>query len=420
MLGDIVLSIDINYKCDEPQVSQSSASDFEADFQLVEDQYAQYCSSDVVQVQGDGSLWQSLLDLIRSGYNHLNTNYELLLTGEIGAIYVVALIPLLLGLVLEITLVISHRRKESRNDNRQRQTALLTQGRAVADKLAQVAEPYQWVYRSLTVAVVAMHGVLVVLFIIAVPEYDRDVWCEEQKTQNAILKAGLETERLQRYQQRANCEIRKAVVLIDESVETLGNVFSKENQSTVSTLKQVVANMGASAKKLDSTKTVIDGFQIQLEKATSNTEDVLKTLLVMEKIAKQVGVEAEAEPSLLNGESQEPVATQVRSLPDALKDIEGVLSFQPNKDWYLQNLVSKPELTAQLNTLATQESEQTAALNALMQEQALMKKKLSQLQGQIFSQQMVNSIADKVAERVRQQTTYPLIMPPVKASQVNP
>ena len=140
----------------------------------------------------------------------------------------------------------------------------------------------------------------------------------------------------------------------------------------------------------------------------------------MEKIAKQVGVEAEAEPSLLNGESQEPVATQVRSLPDALKDIEGVLSFQPNKDWYLQNLVSKPELTAQLNTLATQESEQTAALNALMQEQALMKKTLSQLQGQIFSQQMVNSIADKVAERVRQQTTYPLIMPPVKASQVNP
>lgn len=417
MLGDIVLSIDINYKCDEPQVSQSLVSDFEADFQLIEDQYAQYCSSDMAQNQTDGSLWQSLIDLIRSGYNHLNTNYELLLTGEIGAIYVVALIPLLLGLVLEITLVISHRRKESRNDNRQRQTALLTQGRAIADKLAKISEPYQWVYRSLTVAVVAMHGILVVLFIIAVPEYDRDVWCEEQKTQNAILKAGLETERLQRYQQKANCEIRKAVVLIDESVETLGNVFSKENQSTVSTLKQVVANMGASAKKLDSTKTVIDGFQVQLEKATSNTEDVLKTLLVMEKIAKQVGVEAEP---LATTDSKEPVAVQPRSLPDALKDIEGVLSFQPNKDWYLQNLVSKPELNTHLNAMAKKESEQAESLNALMQEQLLMKKKLSQLQGQIFSQQMVNSIADKVAERVRQQTTYPLIMPPVKASQANP
>ena len=401
------MSIDINHQCDQPPNASASISDFEADYQLIQDQYAQYCATDVINGSADGSLWQSLIELVTSGYNHLNTNYDLLLAGEIGAIYVVALIPLLLGLVLEITLVISHRRKENRSNNRQHQTTLMTQGRAVADKLASVVEPYQWVYRSLTVGVVAMHCILVLLFIVAVPEYDRDVWCEEHKTQHAILKAGMETERLQRYQQRANCEIRKAVVLIDESVDTLGSVFSKENQSTVSTLKQVVTNMSESAKKLDTTKVVIDGFQVQLEKATSNTEDVLKTLLVMEKIAEQVGVNQaeESQPKVALGDAQ----PAIRSLPEALRDIEGVLSFQPNKDWYLSNLASKAEVKA----LSSADNKQLEKLSTLAEEQELMKKKLAQLQGQIFSQQMVNSIADKVAERVRQQTAYPLVMPPV-------
>jgi hypothetical protein len=407
LIGDIPLSININQNCDESSVVASSISDFQADYQLIQDQYAQYCAADDANSLTDGSLWESLIGLVKSGYNHLNTNYELLLSGEIGAIYVVALIPLLLGLVLEITLVISHRRKENRSDNRQHQTTLMTQGRAVAEKLAGVVEPYQWIYRSLTVGVILMHCILVLLFIVAVPEYDRDVWCEEHKTQHAILKAGLETERLQRYQQRANCEIRKAVILIDESVETLGSVFSKENQSTVSTLKQVVANMSDSAKKLDSTKTVIDGFQVQLEKATSNTEDVLKTLLVMEKIADQVGV---------NDSEAETAQAATRSLPDALKDIEGALSFQPSKDWYLSNLASKSEV----KTLSLTDAQQIKLLNALAEEQILMKKQLSQLQGQIFSQQMVNSIADKVAERVRQQTTYPLILQPVPNSPAAP
>ncbi len=401
------MSININQNCEDPSGAASSVSDFEADYQLIQNQYAQYCAADDTEMLSGGSLWESLIELVKSGYNHLNTNYELLLSGEIGAIYVVALIPLLLGLVLELTLVISHWRKEKRSDNRHHKTTLMTQGRVVAEKLADVVEPYQWVYRSLTVGVILMHCVLVLLFIVAVPEYDRDVWCEEHKTQHAILKAGLETERLQRYQQRANCEIRKAVILIDESVETLGSVFSKENQSTVSTLKQVVANMSDSAKKLDSTKTVIDGFQVQLEKATSNTEDVLKTLLVMEKIAQQVGVN-ESEP--------EQAQAVTRSLPETLKDIEGALSFQPSKDWYLSNLASKSEL----KTLSLTDTEQIKLLNALAQEQILMKKKLSQLQGQIFSQQMVNSIADKVAERVRQQTTYPLVLPPLSSSPVAP
>ena len=401
------MSIDINHQCDQPPSASASISDFEADYQLIQEQYAQYCATDAINGNTDGSLWQSLIELVTSGYNHLNTNYDLLLAGEIGAIYVVALIPLLLGLVLEITLVISHRRKENRSNNRQHQTTLMTQGRAVADKLANVVEPYQWVYRSLTVGVVVMHCILVLLFIVAVPEYDRDVWCEEHKTQHAILKAGMETERLQRYQQRANCEIRKAVVLIDESVDTLGSVFSKENQSTVSTLKQVVTNMSESAKKLDTTKVVIDGFQVQLEKATSNTEDVLKTLLVMEKIAEQVGVNQaeESQPNVALDDAQ----PAIRSLPEALRDIEGALSFQPNKDWYLSNLASKTEVKA----LSSADNKQLEKLSTLAEEQELMKKKLAQLQGQIFSQQMVNSIADKVAERVRQQTAYPLVMPPV-------
>lgn len=390
--------------CAEDQGDSSFISGFEADYQLIQNQYAQYCASDEqLSLSSDQSLWQSLLDLVSSGYKHINNNYDLLLAGEIGAIYVVALIPLLLGLVLEITLMVSHRRKEQRSDKRHHQSTLITQGRVAADNLSQVTESHRWVYRVLTATVVGLHFILIMLFIIAVPEYDRDVWCEEHKTQNAILKAGMETERLQSYQRRANCEIRKAVVLIDESVETLGNVFSKENQSTVSTLKQVVAKMGDSAKKLDTTKTVIDGFQIQLQKATSNTEDVLKTLLVMEKIAEQVGIASGA---------QDTRAEPVRSLPEALNDIEGLLSFKPDKEWYRANLASKQEL----EKIQAAEDLQLKAMQSLVDEQALIQKKLSLLQGQIFSQQMVNTLADKVAEKVRQQTAYPMILPPVTSA----
>jgi hypothetical protein len=250
------------------------------------------------------------------------------------------------------------------------------------------------------------------LFIVAVPEYDRDVWCEEHKTQNSILKAGMETERLQRYQQRANCEIRKAVVLIDESVETLSGVFSKENQSTVSTLKEVVAKMSDSARKLDSTKTAIDGFQVQLEQATANTEDVLKTLLVMEEIAIQVGA---------TGKSSNGALMSSRTIPEALSDIEGLLSLQPTQDWYQSHLVVKADLeklatASMLRSMSLTEVKQQKSLKKLAEQQALMQKKIAQLQAQIFSQEMVNSLADKVAEKVRQQTSYPLIMQPMNST----
>ena len=404
--------MDINDNCEAVLRFTSEVSDFEADYQLIQNQYAQYCEAgSEITPLADASLWQSLIELVQSGFNHLETNYELLLAGEIGAIYVVALIPLLLGLVLEITLVVSHRRKESRNYLRHHQTTLMTQGRVAAEKLLEVNEPLQWVYRGLTLTVIMMHIVLVLLFIVAVPEYDKDVWCEEHKTQNAILKAGMETERLQNYQKRANCEIRKAVVLIDESVETLGNVFSKENKSTVSTLKQVVARMSDSAIKLDSTKTVIDGFQIQLEKATSNTEDVLKTLLVMERIAEQVGADQE-----VLAEIQASSAIPHRNLPDTLRDIEGMLSFSPDKNWYLSNMASKSDL----KKITGNSAQQAQALKALAVEQALMKKKLDQLQGQIFSQEMVNTLADKVAEKVKQQVSYPMILSPLPVPSTNP
>lgn len=389
--------MDINDNCQDILVNTLDKSDFESDYQLIQNQYSQYCEiGREIRNVSDSSLWQSLIDLVKSGFNHLETNYELLLAGEIGAIYVVALIPLLLGLVLEITLVVSHRRKESRNHQRHHQSTLMTQGRVAADKLSELDTQKQWIYRVLTLTVVALHVVLIVLFIVAVPEYDRDVWCEEHKTQNAILKAGMETERLQRSQKRANCEIRRAVVLIDESVETLGNVFSKENQSTVATLKEVVASMRDSAIKLDSTKMVIDGFQIQLEEATSNTQDVLKALSIIENIAVQVGVK---ENSLPNQSTQ--------SLPDTLNDIEALLSFRPDKAWYAENLASKDDIQS-INALNVRLSER---LSILAKSQTEVQTQLNELKGQIFSQQMVNTLADKVAEKVKQQTQFPLILP---------
>jgi hypothetical protein len=413
MSGDFTLSSDLNDNCDSNLGASSLTSDFEADYQLIQNQSAQYCMSDPALQDGlDTTSWQGFIDLVKSGYNHLESNYELLLAGEIGAIYIVALIPLLLGLILEISLMISHRRKEGRSDNRQRQAALMTQGRVVADKIAGVTEPYPWVYRVLTGVVISLHLVLVLLFIVAVPEYDRDVWCEEHKTQNSILKAGMETERLQRYQRRANCEIRKAVVLIDESVETLSGVFSKENQSTVSTLKEVVAKMSDSARKLDSTKTAIDGFQVQLEQATANTEDVLKTLLVMEEIAIQVGA---------TDKSSNGALITSRTIPAALSDIEGLLSLQPTQDWYQSHLVVKADLEklatgSMLSSMSLTEVKQEKSLQKLAEQQALMQKNIAQLQSQRVSQELVTSLADKVAEKVKQQTRYPLIMQPMNSA----
>jgi len=389
--------------CEQDQEGQIVFSEFSQELQQLYYQAGQYCALDQTHSpEAETSLWQSLIDLIHSGYQNLSTNYELLLSGEIGAIYVVALIPLLLGIVLEVALVVGYRRKEKRYEKRQYQTTLMTQGRIAADSL--INENNETVlYNGFKSILVILQISLVCFFLLAVPEYDRDVWCEEYKTQYSILKAGLETEQLQKHQQRANCEITKAVVLIEQSVDTLGDIFSKKNNTTVSALKKLVSNMRQSTTTLDSTKTSIDELQLQLKQSEKNIENVMSTLTMMESIASKLGVERSS------GDGVENLAsTDVRSLPETLADIEGVLVFQPKKQWYLNMLASKKDVQA----IQQLEKRSVEALSKLNGEQEIIRNQLFELNRAMTSEELIDAIATKVAGKINIQPAFPLIMQP--------
>ena len=389
--------------CEQDQEGQIVFSEFSQELQQLYYQAGQYCALDQTHSpEAETSLWQSLIDLIHSGYQNLSTNYELLLSGEIGAIYVVALIPLLLGIVLEVALVVGYRRKEKRYEKRQYQTTLMTQGRIAADSL--INENNETVlYNGFKSILVILQISLVCFFLLAVPEYDRDVWCEEYKTQYSILKAGLETEQLQKHQQRANCEITKAVVLIEQSVDTLGDIFSKKNNTTVSALKKLVSNMRQSTTTLDSTKTSIDELQLQLKQSEKNIENVMSTLTMMESIASKLGVERSSGDGLENLAS-----TDVRSLPETLADIEGVLVFQPKKQWYLNMLASKKDVQA----IQQLEKRSVEALSKLNGEQEIIRNQLFELNRAMTSEELIDAIATKVAGKINIQPAFPLIMQP--------
>jgi len=106
--------------CDSLNDTPPGLSEFARELRVVYDEAREFCAfDDVSEVVDSSSFFQNLVDLIHSGFSNLAINYELLLTGEIGAIFVVALIPLLLGIFLEITLLVSHNRKESQQEKRQ-------------------------------------------------------------------------------------------------------------------------------------------------------------------------------------------------------------------------------------------------------------------------------------------------------------
>jgi hypothetical protein len=86
MSGGFTLSSDLNDNCDSNLGASSLTSDFEADYQLIQNQSAQYCMSDPTPQGGlDTTSWQGFIDLVKSGYNNLESNYQLVLAGEIGA-----------------------------------------------------------------------------------------------------------------------------------------------------------------------------------------------------------------------------------------------------------------------------------------------------------------------------------------------
>lgn len=85
--------------CDSLNDTSPGLSEFARELRVVYDEAREFCAfDDVSEVVDSSSFFQNLVDLIHSGFSNLAINYELLLTGEIGAIFVVALIPLLLGI----------------------------------------------------------------------------------------------------------------------------------------------------------------------------------------------------------------------------------------------------------------------------------------------------------------------------------
>jgi hypothetical protein len=402
--------MEILESCDTLESAQPGLSEFAQELRIVYDEARQFCTFDDNSLVDSSSFYQNLVDLIHSGFSNLAINYELLLTGEIGAIFVVALIPLLLGLFLEITLLVSHNRKEFQQEKRQQAKLKRTHGSMLADAVAQEAKKMGWFYRTFTYIAFGVQFILVMLFFVTAPEYDRDVWCDEHKTQYAILKSGLETERLQQSQRRANCEIRQAVVAINQSVDTLGDLFSKENNTTLTRLKKVSSSVNDSIAKLDSTKQTIDGFQQELQSANSNTKNVLETLTIMQDIARQLGLNPplnDRQQVLLNqGPVKEPASR--KTLPIMLQEIESQLNQRPEKSWYEAQFASKQQWQSWMR----EQQDKNNQLEALLKQQASVIEIIRQQQATKTSEPMIQAIADKVVQRLSKQPLYPLMMTP--------
>lgn len=401
--------MDILDNCHQLEDTPSGLSEFAQELRLVYEETRQFCTfDDSDQLVDTSSFLQNFVDLIHSGFSNLSLNYELLLTGEIGAIFVVALIPLLLGVFLEVTLLVSHNRKEFRQEKRQQTKLKYTHGRMLAETIADEASKAGWWYRTFLYIALGIQLVLILLFFVTAPEYDRDVWCDEHKTQYAILKAGLETERLQFSQRRANCEIRQAVVAINNSVDTLGDLFSKENNTTLARLKKVSSTVNDSIAKLDSTKQTIDGFQQELKSANANTEGVLQTLNIMQDIAQQLGLNALPTQMTNNSQAGPSQFKNQKNLPDLLADIEAQLNQRPAQPWYESQLVLKQDWLL----WAEQQQQTNKQLRLLLEQQATTINELKQKQQDMLSPATLNSIADKVVQRLTQQPLYPLMVPP--------
>ncbi len=404
--------MDILDNCHQLEDTPSGLSEFAQELRLVYEETRQFCTfDDSDQLVDTSSFLQNFVDLIHSGFSNLSLNYELLLTGEIGAIFVVALIPLLLGVFLEVTLLVSHNRKEFRQEKRQQTKLKYTHGRMLAETIADESSKAGWGYRTFLYIALGIQLVLVMLFFVTAPEYDRDVWCDEHKTQYAILKAGLETERLQFSQRRANCEIRQAVVAINNSVDTLGDLFSKENNTTLARLKKVSSTVNDSIAKLDSTKQTIDGFQQELKSANANTEGVLQTLNIMQDIAQQLGLNALPAQATGNNQAGPSQFKNQKNLPDLLADIEAQLNQRPAQPWYESQLVLKQDWLL----WAEQQQQTNKQLRLLLEQQATTINELKQKQQDMLSPATLNSIADKVVQRLTQQPLYPLMIPPQKS-----
>ncbi|MGR6872729.1 hypothetical protein ACU6U9_10565 [Pseudomonas sp. HK3] len=408
--------MDILENCNTLEDAKPGLSGFARELRIVYDEASQFCAfDDVTAIADTSSFFQNLVDLIHSGFSNLAINYELLLTGEIGAIFVVALIPLLLGIFLEITLLVSHNRKEFKQEKRQQAKLKRTHGSMLAKAVADESKKTGWFYRSFTYVAFSAQFVLVMLFFVTAPEYDRDVWCDEHKTQYSILKSGLETERLQHSQRRANCEIRQAVVAINQSVDTLGDLFSKENNTTLIRLKKVSSSVNDSIAKLDSTKQTIDGFQEELQSANSNTKNVLETLNIMQDIAKQLGLSpvlnTRQQRLLEQGPIQEPMSA--KTLPVMLQDIETQLAQRPEKSWYEAQFMTKQ----QWQNWVQEQQRKNNQLEQLLKQQAGAIDVIRQQQVTLTSEPMIQAIADKVVQSLTKQPLFPLMMaPPVNGN----
>jgi len=395
--------------CNEVIEGEEKLSAFAQSLHQIEQQAGEFCHLQASSEAHLKGFWPNLQQLIESGYSNLATNYELLVSGEIGAIYVVALIPLLLGVILEIMLILSNKRKERHIEDRQLHKLTLTHGRVIADKVIDTPSKHKRLYAVIKYGLVGAQVFLIGLFFIAVPEYDRDVWCEEHKTQYAIIMAGLETEKLQQWQRKANCEIRQAVVAINESVGTLGNIFSKENQSTLKSLKLVSSNVNNSLKKLDTTKRSIDSFSNKLEVVNLNSDAVIETLDTIENVAQYIGLPETLTPI-------EPKNNLTAKLEQLNNDFISALSKRPSNEWYLENLVSN----VSFEKLLQLQNNRDIVLTQFRADHKLLQQQVRQLQQLLLSDEFINTLSAKVSEKIKQQSFGPIRLEPSQSSSLAP
>ena len=107
--------------CDQPYPSLEHSS-FTQGLSQIREHAGQYCnlqaSSEVAHAQ---PWWQNFYDLLLSGLNNFGENYSnLLFSVEIGAVFMVGLVALFLGLFIEAALIINHRRRDQLSNSDRR------------------------------------------------------------------------------------------------------------------------------------------------------------------------------------------------------------------------------------------------------------------------------------------------------------
>ena len=377
--------------CDQPYPSLET-SNFNQGLIQIREHAGQYCNLQASSsAHPNQSWWENFFDLFISGLNNFGENYsDLLFSGEIGAVFMVALVPLFLGLFIEAALIINHRRRDQLSNSDRRIELLQNNKGLLFQTLEMNKQDKRKRYIGGYLFVFLVQLILLLFFLIVGPQYDRDVWCNENRTQFAILTSGLETERLQADQKQANCEIRQAV-------STLQNLFSKENKNTVNNIKKVSGQLDNSVKKLDKANASIDDFKVKIEEATENTEDVLETLSIMQSIASQLGVEKEGE------------ATQ--SLPDQLTNIELILHSQPDQTWMVNQLLSKQDFNQSRKANTQRQNSQQQALKKLSQQQEELSQKIEALSKKALSADEIDAISERLANKIEKRHLFNLFPP---------